>query len=339
MERRTSRDSVQPRSARCLGAGADGGLEVEGVGEVEVALDVHGALGGDLVEVGVEVAVLGGEQAAVLGLVGVELVAGFLDGAFELRDGAPVRDGCDVLVDEPGTVGGEGQGGLGDLAGLPHRHLTRDHALPQAREPVAGLDRVAEVPLPGTGRHPQRQCELGDAELRDQGCTLAGDRELVLGPVDHRRVEDRLDRVHDRPLDSEAGAFDLELGDLGVDLTDSVEHPGRGVDVCCRGHGSTQALTTDSQTPKTLWLPGMWTLSKVFSAPSRSSSPVGCGVSRQDFVLPQPPRRRGKPGSNVDPKPPYPVDAYRRPTTGRPATCAAGVSTRSTTESVRPPPP
>ncbi len=67
------------------------------------------------------------------------------------------------------------------------------------------------------------------------------------------------------------------------------------------GHGSTQALTADIETPKTLWLTGMWTNLEKISARLRSSpSPVGCGgFETAHLDLPQ---RAGRPGSNLDPK-------------------------------------
>ncbi len=247
----------------------EGGFEREGVGEVGGGLDVDLPVDGHVPETHSDLAVLGGLGPLRFGFLGVEQVAGVVHGPVDLRVRAPVGGRGDVLVDEPGAVLGEQDGARRDLAGLPHRHLARDHSLPESREAVAGLDGVAEVPLPRVGRHPQGEGELGDAELRDQRRTGSGDRELVLGAVDHRRVQDRLDRVHHRPLDRHLEAPNLGSADRVGLVTDSVEHPGRGVrgvDGCGRCHGSTQALTTDIQTPKTLWLTGMWTNLESISA-------------------------------------------------------------------------
>ncbi len=71
-----------------------GARDTQGVGEVELATDGHGALEAHLVGVDVEEPVLGGEEAAVLGLDGVEQRAGCFDGAFELGPGEAVGNGC-----------------------------------------------------------------------------------------------------------------------------------------------------------------------------------------------------------------------------------------------------
>ena len=71
----------------------------------------------------VDPAVLGLLGSLGFGFFGVVEVAGVVHGPVDLRVGAPVRDGGDVLVDEPGSVLGQDDGPGGDLAGLPHRHL------------------------------------------------------------------------------------------------------------------------------------------------------------------------------------------------------------------------
>ena len=60
---------------------------------------MHGAVDGDLVGVDVEVPGVGGRAAPLLGLVGVEAAQGVVDGALDLREGAPVGDGGEVRVD------------------------------------------------------------------------------------------------------------------------------------------------------------------------------------------------------------------------------------------------
>ena len=79
-----------------------------------------------------------------------------------------------------------------------------------SREAVADLDRVTEVGATGVGGHAEHEGELGDTELRDQGCTRSGDRQLALGTRHRRGVVDGLDGVHDRPLHGQ-----LELLHLG----------------------------------------------------------------------------------------------------------------------------
>ena len=79
----------------------DGGVEVEGVGEVELGVEVDGAVVGDLVGVEVEVPGVGGVAAALVGGVGVVAGPGFLDGAVELGVGELVGDRGEVAVHEP----------------------------------------------------------------------------------------------------------------------------------------------------------------------------------------------------------------------------------------------
>ena len=60
MERRTSRVSVEPEQQLLVGIGGEGGVEVERIGQVEVALDMHGPGGADPARPDVEAAGLGG---------------------------------------------------------------------------------------------------------------------------------------------------------------------------------------------------------------------------------------------------------------------------------------
>ena len=78
-----------PEVGELLRAGGDGVVEVECVGEVELGVDVDGAVEGDLVEVDVEVPAVGGFAAALLCLFGVVEAQGVGDGALDLGEGAP----------------------------------------------------------------------------------------------------------------------------------------------------------------------------------------------------------------------------------------------------------
>ena len=73
-------------------------------------------------------------------------------------------------------------GGLGDEPGPPRRDGTGLDLRPQPREAVAQLEGVADELLRRRRRDPEDGAELGDAELRDQRRTLAGDGLLVLTP-------------------------------------------------------------------------------------------------------------------------------------------------------------
>ena len=66
---------------------ADRGVEVEGVGEVELGIEMDGAVVGDLVGVDVEVPGLRGIAAALVGGVGVEPGPGLFHGPLQLGEG------------------------------------------------------------------------------------------------------------------------------------------------------------------------------------------------------------------------------------------------------------
>jgi hypothetical protein len=233
-----------------LGAGGDRGVEVEGVGEVQLAFDADGVVVGDLVGRHVEVPSLGREESTGFCFGGVEPDPGLLDHSLELGVRQLGRTRGDVLVHEPGTRHRQGEGGFRDLAGPPDWQPPIGHEGPDLGAAVADLERVTEVAPAGVGGHADGEGELGDAELRDQRRTLARDRELALP----RGRSEAVDRVHRRPLDRE-----LELLGLGPirdrsPFAGGSQHRGRGVhgvDGCGGCHRTTQALATDSQSPRT----------------------------------------------------------------------------------------
>ena len=87
-----------------MGNRGEGGFEREGVGEVGGGLDVDLPVDGDVPEPHSDLAVLGGLGPLRLGFLGVEQVAGVVHGPVDLRVRAGVGGGCEVLVDEPGSV-------------------------------------------------------------------------------------------------------------------------------------------------------------------------------------------------------------------------------------------
>ena len=67
-------------------------------------------------------------------------------------------------------------GEVGDPPRLPRRQVPGGHSLPQPRQPVAQLQRVADVTLAGLGGQPDRGRELRHRELRHQRGTRTGHR-------------------------------------------------------------------------------------------------------------------------------------------------------------------
>ena len=97
----------------------------------------------------------------------------------------PVERGGADLVRERARPGrrrsrglpGEPEGGLGDPAGPPRREVPGLDAGPVPGQPVLQLERVGDQDAAGVGGDTEGEGELGDAELRDQRRTRAGERE------------------------------------------------------------------------------------------------------------------------------------------------------------------
>ncbi len=185
---------LRPTESELLGCLGQGGVEVQGVGEVELALDAGGAVEGDLVVVETHVATIGGLGGVGGCLLGHEPDDCFLDEAFE--GGVPdlVGEPGDLGIDEPDGFGGQQQGVLGDPAGPPGLEVTGHHPGPHLGQAVLELDRVGDQGAAGVGGEPDREGEFGDAELRDQGCPRPGQEQtgVATGGDPGRGVVDRL---------------------------------------------------------------------------------------------------------------------------------------------------
>ena len=105
MERRTSRDSVEPSRSCGWASSADGGVEVDRVGQVQLALDQHGAGGADLVQVHVQVPRSRGRGPVGFGPLGVEPGDRLLDQPVQLRGADLVRHVRDVGIHERRGLG------------------------------------------------------------------------------------------------------------------------------------------------------------------------------------------------------------------------------------------
>ena len=179
------------------GAGRESGVQVQGVGQVDLGLHPHGALEGHLTGVYVDVpAVVGGLPAAP-GLLGHEPDDRLLHQPVHPAGPDPVREPRDLVVHEPRRRRTRTRWSPGRSGGpaTPAAHRTRPS--PRSWEPVPQLEGLTEVGLAGLGGQPDRGRELGHTELRDQRGTGTGDRDRGVAEPD--RVTDRLRRVQVRP--------------------------------------------------------------------------------------------------------------------------------------------
>ena len=152
-----------------MGVRGDRGLEVQGVGQVQLAVDVDPARDARVGEPDVEVAGLGGGPAFGLGGLGVEPGRGLLDQPTQLRGPDRVRERRDLGVHERRRLRGQAQGAVGDEREPPRRQLTRLDPGPAPREPVAPLDRVGQVAAPGLGGRPSAAANSTTANSATSG--------------------------------------------------------------------------------------------------------------------------------------------------------------------------
>ena len=245
-----------------LGTLGDRGVEVQGVGQVELGLHEGGALQGDLVVVEGDVASLGRGLGVGCGLGGHEPGLGDLDEPVQGGWAEAVRERRDLGVDERRCRHRQAQGLLGDAAGPPHRHLTAGDAGVEPRQPVAQFQAVGDQHPAGVGGDPECGGQLGQAELRHQRRSGSGQRELAL-PADARGARPGrcgVDRLRGMGLGPERGRgqyVDLRGVRRRPPRPDEPQHvtgslqltqPGGGSAGGCGGrrHGTSQPATTDT---------------------------------------------------------------------------------------------
>ena len=221
LARRTSRDSARAEGLLLGCLLCERPVEVESVGDVELGLEPHGPGEVDVVVVEGRVAGVDGEVAVlrISGRVGSgEVVAldGLRDEPVELGGTDPSGDGGDLRVHEPRSLESQRRRGvdgrLGDRPRPPRRDMTRLDLRPQPGEAVAQLEGVADELLRRGRGDPEHRTELGDAELRHQRASVAGEGFLVVRPWDGERGGgvDGLGRVEVGPPGGEvelAGRF------------------------------------------------------------------------------------------------------------------------------------
>ena len=199
-----------------LRAVREGGVEVEGVGEVELAGDLAGAAEGDLLVVDGEVPTVGSFAGLFGSFLGHEPGDRLGDEPLQGGDADAVRERRHLGVHERRRLLGQQHRRLGDPTGPPGFQLNGLDAGPAAREAVLQLDRCRDQCPAAVGGAADGEGELGDAELRDQrsaftgegeagvaaggdpgGCLIDGLRWVLLGPGHRRRQHDSV-RVHGR---------------------------------------------------------------------------------------------------------------------------------------------
>ena len=170
------------------------------------ARDVGDAVVADVVEAGVDVAVLAGLPPAFFGGSGVVPDQCFLDEPVDLGPGHAVGERGELPVDEPGGVGGRSRvwsviRSAFHTGTCPSR--TRAQSLGEA---VGELDDLADVVASGVQGPAEQRTELHDREVADQGCAGAGEREAGVqttlgqrGDVVRRRRQRRARQPIPRP--------------------------------------------------------------------------------------------------------------------------------------------
>ncbi len=168
------------------GDGGDGSVEVECVAGVHESFDPGepvdaGGMGADVEPAGVGV-------PAALHLLGVVEGAGLLDGALELAPRQRVRERRERAVDERGAVERQRHRGLGDLERPPGRDLAVEDPLPEPREPVLGLEGLAEPVPAGRIGLPEGDDQLHHRHLANSRRAVAGEQQLTVAVVGERDV-------------------------------------------------------------------------------------------------------------------------------------------------------
>ena len=181
-----------------MGVGGDRGLQVQGVGQVDLCVDRTVPATPSVGEPDVEVAPVGGGQALGLGLLGVEPGLGLLDQPCQLRGPDLVRHRRDMVVDERRRGRGQALGAVGDEPQPPRRQVTGHQPGPAAPQPVVALDHLGQVAAPGLGGTTHRGRELHHRELRHLRTPLPTQRKPSLVPR-LRRPDQRLTAVHRGP--------------------------------------------------------------------------------------------------------------------------------------------
>ena len=144
----------RPQHLQRLGTLGQGGVEVEGVGEVELAVDLAGAVEGDLLVLDGEVSPVRGLPGVFGGLVGHEPGDCFGDQPLQRGDPDPVREWRHLGIHERRRFHRQPEGGLSDPAGTPGLQVTALHPSPARDQPVLRSTAAATIARPPSVERP-----------------------------------------------------------------------------------------------------------------------------------------------------------------------------------------
>ena len=167
----------RPQRQQLLCALRYGGVEVEGVGEVELAGELAGAAEGDLLVVDGEVPAVRSPPGVLGGLVGHEPGDRLGDQPLQRGDADAVRERRHLGVHERRCLLGQPERRLRDPPGPPGLQVTGLHPCPAPGQAVLQLHCCRDQCPTAVGGAADREGELGDAELRDQRRALTGQGE------------------------------------------------------------------------------------------------------------------------------------------------------------------
>ena len=246
------------------GEAGDGLFEVQGVGQVELAVHRRGAGVGDLLLLDGEVPAVGLRQPAFLGEVGHVRRDRLLHQAFELDGADLVRHVSHVPVHERRRLRGQQQGLVGDPARQPRPQVTLDHAAPHPREPVgAARGRAPTYRFPASVETPIAAANSVIANSATNGAPSPATG-IPVSPYRSPIVAaSSIESVECIAAQATAACSRLASARSAIAADPHARKPAphprcraRGVPCC---HGSTQAPTTDTRSPKTPCFTGMWT--------------------------------------------------------------------------------
>ena len=198
MERRTSRDSVEPRRSCWWASAATAASRSRASARSRLPSTRTRPVDAHIAQGDVEVPRLGGGEAVGLGLLGVEPGLGLLDQPAQLGRADRARQRRDRGVHQPGRVRGQAQGPLGDEPQPPGRQLPGFEPGPAAWEPVAPFDRVGQEPGPDSVDRPIAAANSITANSATSGAAFPTERQAGLVPLIDR-LHQRLAGVHRRP--------------------------------------------------------------------------------------------------------------------------------------------